>query len=660
MLVRHVVPGVLFALIAGLTRLAAQDAAPPTSTAATPATRLLGNDDSRAINVTDGIDALLGSNEHLAGSTPRVPVAFRAAIAQAHALANAAVPPAELQRTLSALPQQDASSLRLFAFVLLTKSQPDAAFAVLVAAYDKEPDSADALSDLAGMLAGFGYANEAIAILDELDRRGAQPSPPLGITGRDVLDYTRGYALVRLGDTAAARPLLRAVVERRPELAEAARLLAITSEDEAEQRKYFLLGVWRHRDPLMVCAGVDLEGPDPDPMTAGEEVAIDVRSTIDLSKGKRGVLPTVHYPTGVPQANDLYERVDRQKEAVRDRADALSSQRPAPKKYIHTDTAIEDTWGYRMQWLATTVSYRDAKMRELDRNRRTAWHERMEAERRINSDKQDKAGAATEAYMRECLAQKYTPTFEQISEKSRPAYTEALAQLQPYINREEMAERAWFAEWHYLVTAIAAQIGDPDWHEFVRLTIEAERLRSYANILHLVVMESQMGTHPGITREAGEVSTEPKEEDVAKCDGNRGIKFGTDNLPGGGKLPFGMNMEMTCEGMSLEASVDTEIPGVSISAEIGGDNAGSFTAFVGPKAAVSAGVKNIVDYEASAKAGAYVSGNRNGVQEAGVKYVVSTSTTQGFGTSSSQMAEGHVNFIPAPDPGDGGMMPLMR
>jgi len=223
---------------------------------------------------------------------------------------------------------------------------------------------------------------------------------------------------------------------------------------------------------------------------------------------------------------------------------------------------------------------------------------------------------------------------------------------------EEQAEREWFAEWHLLNTAIAAQIGDSGWHEYVRLSIEAQRLQSYARLLHLVEMHAQIGAHPGITKEAGEVSTEPKPEDVAKCDGNKGVKFGTDNLPGGDKLPFGFNAEMTCEGMSLEASVATEVPGVSISAEIGGDNAGSFTAFVGPKATAGVGVGNVAQFEASAKAGAYVSGNRNGVQEAGVKYVVSAGARAGSTSSSRELSEGHVNFIPAPDPGDGGLMPL--
>lgn len=658
MLCLRVVSALLIGSSLFAARLPAQ--APITGEAAAPLAPagIRSNDDTRTVNVEEGLEALRSANDRLVGSTPRAAVTFAAALAKARALANAAVSPAALRPTLQALPQQDAATLRLFAFALLAKGQPDAAFAVLVAAYDKDPNSADALADLAGMLAGFGYANEALAILDELAARGAQPAPPMGLSGRDLTDYIRGYALVRLGDTAAAQPLLRGVVDRQPELAEAARLMAIVSDDPAEQRKFFLLGVWRHRSPLMVSAGVDLQQPEPDPVTSGEEVAIDVRSLIDLSKGKPGVQPAMRYAKGVPQANDLLQAIPIQKSAADRQATALGNQRGKPQKYHHTEMDIEDTWGYRMQQLSTAIDYRDARLRDLDRRRREAWNERTKAEFRIKEERHKLSSAAIDAYMQECVAKNYTPTLEQVGEKARPAFEAAMSQLMPYINREELAERAWFAEHHLLATAIAAQVGDAGWHEFIRLTIEMQRWHSYRRLLHLVEMHADMGAHPWITKEAGEVSTTPVAAQVDKCSGNKGIKFSTDSLPGGDRLPFGFNAEMTCEGMSLEASVATEIPGVSISAEIGGDNAGSFTAFVGPKAEVSAGVKHIAEFGASAKAGAYVSGNRNGVQEAGVKYVVNASGTVGSTSTSRELSEGHVNFIPAPDPGDGGLMPL--
>lgn len=621
-------------------------------------TRVVGNDDLRTVNVEEGLEALLNANDKLVGSVAKKPVTAAAAIAKARALAQAAVPPASLKKTLQALPDGEAETWRLFAFALLAKGQPSAAFAVLVAAYDRAQDSADSLSDLAGMLASFGYPNEALALLDELARRGVQPSPPMGLEGRDLTDYTRGYALARLGDVAAAKPLLEGVAKRQPLLVEASRTLAIVAEDPADKRKFFVQGVWRHRASVTVATGVDLDAPEPDPLETGDEVAIDVRSVIDLSKGSRGELPLMGYAKGVPQANDLYATTGTRYDAAAQRTSQLHQQLGNPKKYHHTDTAIEDTWGYRMRTLVDTIAYRDKKLRELERRQRVADRERTAAERRINNERMDKAKAATDAYLEECLARNYRPTAEQVAEKARPAHEAALTAFMPYINRQEQAQREWFAEWHLLATAIAAQVGDDGWHEYIRISIEAQRWSTYRGLLHLVKTHAGVGMHPGITKDAGEVPTEPQPSPVNKCDGNSSIGFSTQHLPGGKALPFEVGMEMTCEGMSLEVAVDTKIPGVSISAEIGGDNTGSITAFVGPKAEVSVGPKEIVSYGASAKAGAYVTGNRNGVQEAGVKYEAKINSRIGNFTASQKVAEGKVNFIPAPNPGDGGMMSL--
>jgi len=116
---------------------------------------------------------------------------------------------------------------------------------------------------------------------------------------------------------------------------------------------------------------------------------------------------------------------------------------------------------------------------------------------------------------------------------------------------------------------------------------------------------------------------------------------------------------MTCEGMSLEASVDTRIPGISLSAEIGGDNQGSFTAFVGPKAEAVLGDKNIAAFTASAKAGAYVTGNKEGVTDAGVKYEVKVGGKIGAFSAAQKVAEGNVSFFPAPSPSGGDFGPLV-
>jgi hypothetical protein len=264
-----------------------------------------------------------------------------------------------------------------------------------------------------------------------------------------------------------------------------------------------------------------------------------------------------------------------------------------------------------------------------------------------------------DAYARECVAKKYSPTTEQIGAKLRPVFEAAMARFTPYINREDLAERAWFAEWHFLNSAIAAQVGDSAWHEYIRLTIEGQRWRCYERLLHLVLMHASMGQHPFVTKDVGEVPTTPVEEQIEKCDGNRNLSFGTSSLPGGKALPFSMDVGMSCEGMSLEVGVDTRIPGVSVSAEISGDNQGSFTAFVGPKAEAVLGDKDIAAFTTSAKAGAYVTGNKDGVTDAGVKYVVAAGANVGALSTSQALSEGSVSFYPAPSPSGGDFGPLV-
>lgn len=643
--------------LAGPIGARAQEVAPATATVEPAGFRSYA--DVRPVVVEEELASLREGNSRLAGSTVRKAVTFVAAVAKARGLATSAVPPLSLAGALKALPNNEPTTLRLFAFAQLAKARPSVAFAVLVAAYDRNPESPDALADLAGMLAGFGYANEAIAILDELARRQALPSPPMGISGRDAVDYIRGYALVRLGDIAAAKPLLTGVAERQPQLAEAARMLAIISEDPAEQRKYLLLGVWRHRSPLMVCAGVDLEKPEPDAMIAGGEVAIDVRSIIDPAKGKRGKQPSMHYAKGVPEANDLKDKMDSAMTAASERGRMISESQVRPEGYIRTDNSLEEKWGSRMDELISSIGYRDTRLRELDRQRHVLWNESAAAGRKITNQRDHDGGKAQDAYMQECLKTNYEPTFEQIGEKARPAHEAAMAQIMPYINREELAERAWFDEWHFVATALAAQVGDADWHEYIRLTIERERWNSYSRLLFLVGRHAGIGGHSWITKEPGQVSTEPEAAVVEKCDGTKSVGFSTKELPGGQVLPFEFGVEMTCEGMSLEASVDTRIPGISLSAEIGGDNQGSFTAFVGPKAEAVLGDKNIAAFTASAKAGAYVTGNKEGVTDAGVKYEVKVGGKIGAFSAAQKVAEGNVSFFPAPSPSGGDFGPLV-
>ena len=613
--------------------------------------------DERPINVEEELAGLRSANAGLAGSVPRRPLTFAAALTRVRELARSAGGPAVLAPALQALPDNEPLTLRLLAVRELARGRTTGMFLLLLAAYDRDPNSADALADLAGVLAGLGYANEALAFLDELARRNAVPDAPLDIEGADLLAYVRGYCLVRVGDTAAARPLLARVAARQPMLAEAARMMAIISEDEAEQRKYLLLGVWRHRSTLMVCAGVDLEKDEPDPLQTGEEVAIDLRSLLDLSKGERGRLPDINYARSVTHANGLIPVVEAKDAALSDALTVIAG-REAPSGFEHPESGVFEKRGHRMHALVMSLDQRDQKLRDLERARRSVEEESRREMDQVTAERDRGAEAAFEVAKKKWLAEKRSPSFAEMGEVFRPFHDAALARARGICGRQEKAVRDYFAEWHLLAGAIAAQVGDKAWWEHIRLTIEHQRLHDYGVLLRISLAQARVGMHPYITKEPGETPPSPEAQDIGKCDGDKSVSFSTSDIPGVAALPFEIGVEMTCEGMSVELGVDTSVPGLSVSTEVGVDNKGDFTAFVGPKAAAKLGV-GIAEFSGAVKGGAFVTGNRNGVKEVGVKYEVKVGAGIGAASAAQKIGEGKASFVPAPATPDGGFEPLI-
>lgn len=612
--------------------------------------------DDRPIVVEEELATLLSANANLAGSVKPQPLSFSAALARVHDLAHMAGAPGVLEPALKALPDNAPTTLRLLAVRELARKQPTAVFLLLLAAYDHDPASVDALADLAGVVAGLGYANEALAFLDELKRRNAVPSPPMDISGEDLVTYLRGYCLVRLGQVAAARPLLKAVADHQPMLAEAPRLLAIISEDKAEQRKYFLLGVWRHRSALMVCEGVDMSKAEPDPLVAGEQVAIDLRSLLDLSKGERGRLPDITYARSAMHANGLIPILEAKVASLESEMNANSEKRVPPKGFRLTDDSVNETRGHRMLTLMQSLDRRDQKLRTIERSRHEAVESTAKGLRQLYDETNKLSGDAVDALSRRI---KRSPTPAEIGAVIQPFYDRAAQRARAIVEPEEKALRDRYAEWRLLASAIPAQVGDAAWWEHLRLLVEYERLYCYRQLLHLCASQARAAEHPFITKEPGEDPPPAAAQAIGKCDGSKSVSFSTGELPGSQALPFEFGVEMTCEGMSVEVDIDTRVPGISVSTELGVTNEGDFTAFVGPKASVNIGDKEIAAFGGSAKGGAYITGNRDGVKDAGVKYEVKVGGKIGMVSGSQKIAEGAVSFIPAPVTGDGGIEPLL-
>lgn len=643
--------------------LRGQGAAPATPAVTGPAAReslLRSHGDDRAVRVGDELAGFRAVNQGLVGGVARRPVDFAGALAKARALAQAAGGEAVLAPVRAAAPGLSTLGLRGLAAREVVKGNPTGALVVLVATLDRAPDDPEVLVDLAGVLAMLGHANEALAIFDELARRGAWPASVMGLAGRDAVEYGRGYCLVRLGEVDAARLGLAAVAERQPSLAEASRLLALVAKDEAEARKHFLLGVWRHRGSLMVCAGVDPAKAEPDPWVAGDEVAIDYRTLIESGRGELGRLPDIPYVSTVLQANGIIPVLERRVLEDEAREKAVSAARKKPKGFIHPETGVEETWGHRMYGLFGSLEYRDRKLRELDRVRREVHRETAAALDAIDEEKRKSAADAMSRLRRARLdAKGPDPTPGELGEVLRPFHEAAMTRSRPLLARREKAERDWFGEWHRLAGAVTSRVGDRAWHLYLSQTIEIKRHQAYQRLLDLALTQARMGRHRYVTAEPGEAGRGPEAQPPEACDDAASIGISTDDLAGEEVVPFEFGVELTCKGISAELAIDTRIPGLSVSTEAAIDNQGAYTVFMGPKAEVTAGPKAIAEFAGTAKLGGYLSGNRRQVTEAGVKYEVKVGTKLGSASSMRQVAgDTLVRIVPAPEEASGAFEPL--
>ncbi|WP_138223080.1 tetratricopeptide repeat protein [Nibricoccus aquaticus] len=645
-----------FAGLASGGALKAEDAAsgttvatPPTSEAeiAAQVERVRTAGDFRNVEVAEEWEDFESENENLIGSVPRKATNFEKAIAKAKALSGA-VDPKAVKAARAKVPEaDDVAAYRGLALREAAAGNPDAAFCYLVYAHEADPKNADVLSDLAGALAMLGYANEALAILDELAKRGAVITPPMGLSSEDVLEYTRGYALLRLGEQAEARKKLETVRDRQPLLSEAPKLLSLLdAHEDKDPRKNFLLGVWRGRAKVAVAADVDAKKPEPDAFTEDEErendiVAIDVRSWLDLGKGKVGVLPNVPYAANAKQANGLVKKFEELDESEEKNHTAILQKRNAikPRKYVHTDTSLDETWGYRMETLVRAMDYRDPKLRALNQRMFDVDREIKKAWDAIKKERDDRADAAIKALY------KSNPNAgpREIGEAMRPAYDAALGQSRGLIQKLDKAVRDRFAEWHLLVTALGGEVGDAKWREYIRGSIEAERTAAFLMVIHRVDRHARMGAVPFLEMEPTSGPGSKEEQGMGNCDGNQSVGISVNSLGAGEVLPFDLGVEATCEGLSLEAGVSV-LPGLQISGEIGVDKKGGYSVFVGPK--IDATVKGT---GVAIKQGFTVSGSRGkGVTDFGAKIETKASVSVGAVSRSTKIGDQSMSFLPAP------------
>ncbi len=598
--------------------------------------------EERQVVVEDEWGALSRASQGLIGSVKRKPTAFEAAMKTAHDLAAKAAKRSELEAVRKAMPPgNDAQAYRLLGVRESARGNPSATLACFVLACDSDPKKPEAFFDLAGCLALLGYANEALAILDELAKRGARPEPAVGLTPEDVIEYDRGYCLLRLGDQAGARALLEKVAARQPLLSEASKLLALLDEAEGKNsRKNFLLGVWRRKPNLTVATGRvgPASEPEPDAFATGDEVGIDLRQVLNMSKGRDGQLPGVRYAGTPEDAWALYVALQQKQKAVDAQMDAyLKQERTVLSRLRRRDADGNPTWGEQLYDLMLHLDWRDPKLREFTREKAAV----AEGERKASDLRSEQISKGQDAFV--ASKDKSDATEKRIK---RPYFVNALALSLPAFQKGERLTRDTFAEWHRLATAIGANLGDPGWREVFRLRIEARRAQMYSRMLGCSIMHSSLSSRFWDPANA-EAPGNAEAQDMAQCDGKRSVGVSLSGLAVEGESPVDVGVEITCDGMSVEAGFSV-IPGLQYTAEIGLDTKGGYSVFVGPRGTGTLEITDHTSVASTTKGGWILSGNKSGVTEVGMKIESKLVANAGPFSVATKTGETSITYVPAP------------
>ena len=175
---------------------------------------------------------------------------------------------------------RDPLAARQAAADAMLTNRPGAALAALLRARQLHPRNPDNLRDLASVLVQLGKPREALVLLDaagRIKKPKFEGPPPMGIDRTALTLNTRGLAQLEMGKLKDAKKTLARAVARDDLLAEARTNLAVAKQCQDLQVPVFNVGTRRD--------------PDKRPVDG-----------LDLSQGRKGVLPFVHYPESPGEA----------------------------------------------------------------------------------------------------------------------------------------------------------------------------------------------------------------------------------------------------------------------------------------------------------------------------------------------------------------------
>ncbi|MBX3241848.1 MAG: hypothetical protein KIT80_12745 [Chitinophagaceae bacterium] len=557
--------------------------------------RVRSSNDLRVIDAAKEYASFLTENAGFIGRVAPKPVSFAQAISKAKTLCSGKIPAAEFGKLKAKAPQgtKAADFWQGLAAMQGMAGSPEAAFCLLVTAYEADPNNPDVLTNLAGAMAMLGLANESLAVLDEIAKRNLKPSPPMGISAGDMLDYIRSYSQLLTGNTGNVRSKLESIAGRQPLLAEAKMLLSLLDEKEGKDGKPRFMMAQSRSPQAKYCVMYPGEVPEPGEQTYN----IDPRSILDPSKGIRGKLPAIKYPQNPEEATArLQSFSEEEPQRILAELMALNEMRtenhPNLKQW-EGDNTMQDSWGYSVSEFIASIDWRDAKLRELKDKIREAEQAEKETGTRIQ----------------ETLNKAWPPialiTPESAKKKAiKDLKMRLMGMCKSDIEAVDKAIRDYYEEWSYVATMLAATVDDA-WHREFELVIQLQQWGWYQQLVLRAAGQSGTGwIEEGGYEDASE-TLEPATPEECN-DGGMKQKVGIETV----EKSFGASIGLDCEGVTFEVTAG------KMSAELGLDKKGGYTIFGGPKAGVKVGGAGV-----EVKAGGYISGKIQGgtIEKVGVK-----------------------------------------
>ncbi len=586
--------------------------------------RVRSSNDLHVIDAVKEYASFLIENAGFIGRVAPKPVSFAQAITKAKALCNGKIPAAEFGKLKAKAPQgtKAAGYWQGLAAMQGMAGSPEAAFCLLVTAYEADPNNPDVLTNLAGAMAILGLANESLAVLDEIAKRNLKPSPPMGISAGDMLDYIRSYSQLLTGSTGNVRSKLESIAMRQPLLAEAKMLLALLDEKEGKDGKPRFMMAQSRSPQAKYCVMHPGDVPEPGEQTYN----IDPRSILDPSKGKRGILPAIKYPQNPEEATArLQSFSEEEPQRILDEMlalDDLRKENHKSLKYWESNNTMQESWGYLVREFIGSMDWRDAKLRELREKIREAEQGEKETAVRVQ-ETLNKAWPSIGLITPESAKKKAIKDLKMRLMGMRKSDIEAV----------DKAIRNYYEEWSYVATMLAATV-DEAWHREFELVIKLQQWGWYQQLVLRAAGQSGIGW---VEEEGYEDVSETLDPDTPEeCnDGGLKQKVGIETPD----KSFGASIGLDCEGVTFEGTVG------KLSLELGLDKKGGYTIFGGPKAGVKVG-----GVGAEVKAGGYISGKIQGgtIEKVGVK--VEGNVSAGVGAysveSSTTFHDSSISFAP--------------